>query len=166
MWETLSASFGHYALILLMSPRLIVLVICSETSALTRCGDLWEPPSIATGTIPCPEATTSSPRFKRICILHDDDGYDGKWWYGWWWYVYFSVMRALCIHIARGMMRKLNHAPKKWMWFFLVRRHKRWGRRGESARLSYGSTSGWVAFWTRCWEGTVVMLGGREWHAF
>ena len=63
MRETLSVSFGHYALILLMSPRLIVLVICSETSALTRCGDLWEPPSTATGTIPCPEATTSSPRF-------------------------------------------------------------------------------------------------------
>ena len=60
---TLSASFGHYALILLMSPRLIVLVICSETSALTTRGDLWEPPLTAIGTIPCPEATTSSPPF-------------------------------------------------------------------------------------------------------
>ena len=54
-----------------MSPRPIVLVICSEMSALTRCGDLWEPPSTATGTIPCPEATSSSPRFQRAYALHD-----------------------------------------------------------------------------------------------
>ena len=38
MWETLSASFGHYALILLMSPRLIVLVICSENE---RTNHMW-----------------------------------------------------------------------------------------------------------------------------
>ena len=41
---TLSASFGRYALILLMSPRLIVLVICSENERANHMGGKWEPP--------------------------------------------------------------------------------------------------------------------------
>ena len=53
-----------------MSPRLIVLVICFETIALTRCGDLWEPPSIATGTTPCPGATTSSGVYNEHTHMH------------------------------------------------------------------------------------------------
>ena len=74
---------------------------------------------------------------------------------------------AFTILLRRGvMMRKLNHAPKKRTWFFLVRSRKRWGRMGESAGLLYGSTSGWVAFWTSCNEGTVVVLWRREGHAF
>ena len=44
LWETLGASFGHYALVLLMSPRLIVLLSVFRMSALTTWGRYGTPP--------------------------------------------------------------------------------------------------------------------------
>ena len=38
-----------------------------------------------------------------------------------------------------------------------------WENRPDSL---YGSTAGWVAFWTRYRDGTVVVLQRREGHAF
>ena len=136
-----------------MSPRLIVLVICSETSALTRCGDLWEPPSIATGTIPCPEATSSSPRFQRAyayyMMLMDMMVSEGMRW----------IYLLFCCGGTHLHTYRMRYVAK---WFtppgtiHLARRRKRWGRLGELFELFVqGNTSGWVAFWTRYREGTL-----------